>query len=383
MTTALADNLVHFVRYLRLSGLAVVPSTTLDLQRAAATLGWDDKAALKAGFRALTVVRRADIPAFDDAFELFFGSGPTHRRKSMAELELKIFDRQDAKVVTPVLRDMMNTGKRKERDDLQEHVGGSIIERLGRKDFAALTPEEIAEVRRIMATMVWRPADALGRRRMPSSRGDVPDMRRTFRSLSSPQADLIPLAMSSRKPRRRPLIVLADVSGSMDRYAEMFLYFMHAAQGRLGKVESFVFATHLTRVTREMRQPDPLMALRSVGRHVNDWSGGTRIGEALREFNWQWSRRLTRGGAVALIISDGWDCGDPEVLEVEMARFARSVHRVVWLNPLAGRTGYSAETQGLRIALPHVDDFLAAATINDLRSLVRLLETLPARRSSG
>lgn len=383
MTTALADNLVHFVRYLRLSGLTVVPSTALDLQRAAATVGWDDKAALEAAFRALTVTRRADTPAFNDAFELFFGSGPSYRRKSMAELELKIFDRQEAKVVTPVLRDMMNTGSRKERDDLQEHVGGSIVERLGRKDFAALTPEEISEVRRIMATMIWKPADAVGRRRMPSSRGDLPDMRRTFRALSSPQADLIPLAMSSRKPRRRPLIVLADVSGSMDRYAEMFLYFMHAAQGRLGKVESFVFATHLTRVTREMRQPDPLMALRSVGRHVNDWSGGTRIGEALREFNWQWSRRLTRGGVVALIISDGWDCGDPEVLKTEMARFARSVHRVVWLNPLAGRTGYQAETQGLRIALPHVDDFLAAATIDDLRSLVRLLETLPARRGTG
>lgn len=382
MTPALTDNLVHFVRYLRAAGLAVVPSTNNDLARAATLVGWEDREGLRAAFRSLTVVRHADLAAFNEAFELFFGSGPTHRRKSMEELELKIFDRQEAKVVTPVLRDMMRTDLHKERDDIQEHVGGSMVERLGRKDFSALTPEEVAEVRRLIAQMVWRPADSLGRRRQPDSSGDFPDMRRTLRALTSPEADLMPLAMSSRRPRRRPLIVLADVSGSMDRYAEMFLYFMHAAQGHLGRVESFVFSTGLTRITRELRQPDPLAALRSVGRHVDDWSGGTRIGDALREFNWQWSRRLTRGGAVALIVSDGWDCGDPEVLRAEMARFARSVHRVIWLNPLAGRAGYRAETQGLRVAMPFIDDFLAVATLNDLRSLVRVLETIPARRQS-
>jgi uncharacterized protein with von Willebrand factor type A (vWA) domain len=204
-------------------------------------------------------------------------------------------------------------------------------------------------------------------------------MRRTFRYAVRPEGDLVPLAMSARRPRRRPLVVLADISGSMERYTEMFLYFMHAAQGRLGRMEAFVFATHLSRITREMRQKLPDAAIRQVSHAVTDWSGGTRIGEALEEFNRLWSRRVTRGGAIGLLISDGWDTGDPEVMEREMARFSRSMHKVVWLNPLAGRVGFSPETRGLRAALPHVDHFLAAANVLDLREVVRLLESVPAR----
>ncbi len=175
-------------------------------------------------------------------------------------------------------------------------------------------------------------------------------------------------------------MVLADVSGSMERYTEMFLHFVHAAQGRLGRVEAFVFATRLTRISRELRQRDASAALRRVGAAVEDWSGGTRIGESIRDFNREWSRRVTRGGAIGLIISDGWDTGDPALLDAEMARFARSVHRVVWLNPLAGRTGYAPETRGMRTVLPYVDDFLPAASLVDLKSVVRLLESVPLHR---
>jgi hypothetical protein len=166
----------------------------------------------------------------------------------------------------------------------------------------------------------------------------------------------------------------------MERYSEMFLHFIHGAQGRLGRVESFVFATRLTRITREMRLRTTSDALERVSDAVLDWSGGTRIGEVIGTFNRDWSRRVTRGGAIALVISDGWDRGDPELLAMEMARLARSVHRVVWLNPLAGRAGYQPETRGMQAALPYVDDFLPAATILDLREVVQLLESVPARR---
>jgi uncharacterized protein with von Willebrand factor type A (vWA) domain len=196
----------------------------------------------------------------------------------------------------------------------------------------------------------------------------------------SHEGDLVPLAYSDRTPRRRPLLVIADVSGSMERYSEMLLYFVHAAQGRLGRVEAFVFSTHLTRITREVRHRDPRVALRHVSQKVDDWSGGTRIGEALRDLNWQWSRRVARGGPIAIIISDGWDRGDPDLLADEMARLARSVHRVVWLNPLAGRDGFAPETRGMRTVLPYVDHFLAAANVVDLATVVRLLESVPARR---
>jgi uncharacterized protein with von Willebrand factor type A (vWA) domain len=186
----------------------------------------------------------------------------------------------------------------------------------------------------------------------------------------------MPLAYADRRPRKRPLVVLADISGSMDRYSEMFLNFIHAAQGRLGRVEAFVFSTRLTRITRELRQRDAAQAMRRVGDSVEDWAGGTRIGEAVQAFNWQWSRRVTRGGAIGLIISDGWDTGDPALLESEMRRLARSMHRVIWLNPLAGRPGYAPETRGMQAALPYVDDLLAAGSLRDLTDVIRLLESV-------
>ncbi len=145
-------------------------------------------------------------------------------------------------------------------------------------------------------------------------------------------------------------------------------------------MEAFVFSTHLTRITREIRHRDPRIALRHVAAKVTDWSGGTRIGESLHAFNWEWSRRVARGGPIAVVVSDGWDRGDPGLLHDEMARFARSVHRVVWLNPLAGRDGFRPETRGMRTVLPFVDHFLSAANLVDLREVVRLLESVPARR---
>lgn len=189
------------------------------------------------------------------------------------------------------------------------------------------------------------------------------------------------LSFANRKPRRRPLIILADVSGSMERYAEMLLHFAHAAPARIGRVETFVFSTRLTRITHELRRRDPAAALRRVSRAVHDWSGGTRIGEALQTFNAEWSRRVGHGGPIGIIISDGWDRGDPELLAREMARFSRSVHRSIWLNPLAGNEGYSPETRGLKAALPHVDDFLPVGRLADLGDVVRLLESIPSSKS--
>lgn len=212
-------------------------------------------------------------------------------------------------------------------------------------------------------------------------RGNRPDLRRTLRRMTGPARDLMPLAMTAAKPRRRPLLVIADVSGSMERYTEMLLYFIHATRGRLGKVEAFVFSTSLSRITRELRHRDASIALSHVGSAVSDWSSGTLIGEAFAQFNKKWSRRVTRGGPVAVVISDGWDRGDPETLRKEFGTFSRSVHRVVWLNPLAGRAGFEPETRGMRAALPYVDDFMPVGNLADLTAVVRLLESIPKRRT--
>lgn len=377
--TPFLHNLVAFVRYLRGRGLRLSPHLTTDLVTALGAVGMHDRDDVYHALGSLIVVRQADIPTFDDAFERFFGGGLLNREMERRGPSVDLPGRDEpVRIDRPVLLDDAIAGA-VEVEQIEEVVGGSYLERIAARDFADLTPDQAEQVRQMLARMVWRPADARSRRWQSSSTGDRPDLRRTFRALRRPEGDLLPLAYRARRQRRRPLLIIADISGSMERYTEMFMYFIHAAQGRLGRVEAFVFGTRLTRISREMRRKSPAQALAGVAAAVQDWSGGTRIGESLERFNRDWSRRVTAGGPVALVISDGWDTGDPELLEREMARFSRSVHRVVWLNPLAGRVGYRPETRGMQAVLPHVDDFLPAASVVDLRHVVRLLESVPSQ----
>ena len=202
------------------------------------------------------------------------------------------------------------------------------------------------------------------------------DLRRTLRGSTRPEGDLMPIVHRQRRRRRRPLVVIADISGSMDKYADLFLVFAHAAQRRLDHVEVFTFSTELTRITDDLARRDTRTALARVSRTVHDWSGGTKIGEALADWNRRWSRRLARGGPIAMILSDGWDCGDPALLRNEMARLSRSVSQVLWLNPLAARADYRPATRGMQAVLPYVDHLLPAASVVDLRGVVRLLDHL-------
>jgi uncharacterized protein with von Willebrand factor type A (vWA) domain len=169
----------------------------------------------------------------------------------------------------------------------------------------------------------------------------------------------------------------------MERYSRMLLHFLHTARSRLGRLEAFVFSTRLTRITRELRERDPNSALDAVSRKVPDWSGGTRIGESLHEFFRHWSRRTLGHGAIVLIISDGWERGDPALLAAEMRRLSLRSHRVVWLNPLAGQPGYAPLTRGMQAALPYVSDLLAAHNVLDLEALAVLLGDVSRRRSES
>jgi len=378
MAEALTHNLVHFTRLLRAQGLRAVPDTTAALVEAAGVVGLQDRDDAYHAFRAVVISRPEDIALFDQAFELFFGSG--RGWTPMEPIELKVHPRGPrAHVIAPTTVRADLGGE--EPAEVTDQLGASVIERLSYRDFSELTPAEYASVQQLIARMAWRPADTRSRRWTPSPAGSRPDLRRTARRIVGPGGDLMPLAMAGPKPRRRPLLVIADVSGSMERYTEMLLYFIHAARGRLGRVEAFVFSTLLSRITRELQHRDPKVALARVGSVVDGWAGGTLIGSALGEFNRSWSRRVVRGGPVAIIISDGWDRGEPELLRTEMASLARSVHRVVWLNPLAGRTGFAAETRGMRAVLPFVDDFMPVGNLSDLTAVVRLLESVPKHRA--
>ena len=300
---AFTHNLVHFTRLLRAQGLRGTPETTVALIEAASVVGLADRDDVYYALRAVVVSRPDEIALFDQAFNLFFGSG--RGWTPMEPIELKVHPHPRSHIIAPTSVDADLGGE--DEVDLDEQLGASAFTRLSMRDFSDLTSEEYAEVQKLIARMVWQPADARSRRWKPSRSGSRPDLRRTLRQMTGPVGEMMPLAMSAPKPRRRPLLVVADVSGSMERYTEMLLYFIHAARGRLGRVEAFVFSTGLHRITRELAHRDPKVALGRVGGAVDDWSSGTLIGGALADFNRNWSRRVVRGGPVALLISDGWD----------------------------------------------------------------------------
>lgn len=366
------EKLVEFGRRLREEGIGVAPTVTADLVAAADAVGLASAEDTYHAFKSVCVTSVEEIPTFDRVFYLVFGNEPPDSRLAMVSDRPRTWS-IDASRTDGVVGD----GEPAEEEDV---TGASSVERLAHKDFADLTPDEEAQVRALIDAMEWRPAAARSRRRRPHRAGDRPDPRKTLARMVGTEGDMLLPAYTRRRERRRPLIFIADISGSMERYSEMLLYFAHAAGAALGRLEAFVFSTRLTRITRALRRRRPAEAIAEVAEAVHDWSGGTQIGEAIGQFNREWSRRVATGGPIVVIVSDGWDRGEPDALAREMARLARSVHRVVWLNPLASRPGFAPETRGMQAALPHVDDFLAAGRFSDLASVVGLLESVPERR---
>jgi len=247
---------------------------------------------------------------------------------------------------------------------------------LRHKNFEQFTLEELEEARLFMERSRWRLGQRQTRRMRPAHHGRLPDVRRTLRASMRTGGE--PLVLLRRMPRQkpRPLVIICDISGSMNVYSRLLLHFVHTVANGMGNVETFVFATRLTRITRQLARRDVDAALRDVTALVRDWSGGTRIGESLRTFNRTWARRVLGDGAVVLVISDGWDRGDSAMLAAEMDRLHRNTHRLIWLNPLLGQKDYRPVTIGMRTALPYVDDFLPAHNLDSLLALGKLLESI-------
>jgi hypothetical protein len=218
-------------------------------------------------------------------------------------------------------------------------------------------------------------------RRLRPARAGTIDLRRSARHAIRSSGELMQLFHRRPRVRRRPLVLICDVSGSMERYSRLLMIFAHAISRR-EDLEAFVFSTRLTRITRLLRHRDLDRALDSVSKGVHDFSGGTRIGDALSDFNRHWARRVLGHGAVVIIVSDGWDRGDPDNLAAELIHLRRSTHRLIWLNPLLGSEGYQPLTRGMAAALPHCDDFLAAHNLQALDDLGRLLAGLERRSRS-
>jgi uncharacterized protein with von Willebrand factor type A (vWA) domain len=378
---ALLSNLVLFGRVLRRAGLDVHTGRLIDAVRALAFVDLGRRGDVAQTLRTLLVHRHEDLAVFDRAFDAFWRKRGQYwgrsdlralgEQRSGVKLRFTMFGFGDENGEGPA-------GTPSDETSVPRPTW-SAREALRRKNFASYSPEETAEAAAAMAAMEWNPGERRTRR-WRTGAGASPDIRGALRLGARSAGELIVLPRRERRRRPRPLVVIADVSGSMERYTRMLLRFVHALVQRRGRVEAFLFATRLTRVTRDLQRDRVDEAVSAVGRHVQDWAGGTRIGDALRAVNRHWARRVLGRGAVVLIVSDGWDRGDPGVLAGEIARLQRSCHRLVWLNPLLGSADYEPLTRGMRAALPFVDDFLPAHNLASVEALAAHLNTLPAAR---
>jgi uncharacterized protein with von Willebrand factor type A (vWA) domain len=252
----------------------------------------------------------------------------------------------------------------------------SDLEALQRKDFSEMTPEELAQIRQLIERMRWQISQRVTRRRVAARRGKFLHMRKIMRDAARQQGVALYLARQRRKLRQRPLILIADISGSMETYARLLLQFLYSATHGLRRVECFVFGTRLTRITPQLRLKNIDRAVDEAAREVVDWAGGTRIGESLQGFNRRWGRRVLGRGAIVVLISDGWDQGQPELLTRELRFLQHRCQRLIWLNPLAGRTTYQPLVGGMRAALKHIDEFLPIESFQRLTELSARLSAI-------
>jgi uncharacterized protein len=379
----LLHNLLLFGRVLRAAGIDVNPGGMKELAQALEYIDIGRKADFYYGARSLLVHRQQDLALFDHIFELFWQRPaemwqPVSREAQNAGQQLPV--QGAARPPGPATAAEATAAEDAPLVDMGRSFSRQEILRY--KEFAGLTPAEVAAVKRLMAAITWSLEPRRSRRRQ-QGKGRTIDWRRSLRRNWRYGGEMLALAHRRRKLKPRPLVVLADVSGSMEPYSRLLLHFIYSLAGGLAQpVEAFVFSTRLTRITRQLQERHVEQALAEVGRAVPDWAGGTRIGEAVKRFNFDWGRRVLGHGAVVLIISDGWDRGDPELLGREMARLQRSSHRLIWLNPLLGSPEYEPLTRGMQAALPHVDDFLPVHNLASLEDLAAHLLALGGKEKS-
>ena len=377
---SLGAAVTRFAALLRAQSLPVTLIQVLDGVRALEHLDITDRGELYLGLRAVFVSRPEEQPIFDRAFDTFWRadapgeSGIPGLPMPGAPPESEA---QDAVPGATQKRETLALETWGDDDDAGDEEGEPLgvpavsdRESLVGQDFATFSPDQLDEVLRLTVLIARRLARRISRRRRPVRRRGRVDLRRTLRA-NLTRADLIDLRYRARKPKKTKLVLLCDVSGSMDLYSRFLVQFLFAIQSVFRRVETFAFSTRLTRITDHLRARSYRQVLRRLT-EVRDWSGGTRIGESLAEFNREWGRIVDRR-TIVIILSDGWDTGDPDVLGAEMLRIKRRAGRVIWLNPLLGNPSYEPLTRGMAAALPLVDHFAPAHNLASLRDLAQRL----------
>lgn len=384
----LADNIVYFARVLRRAGLNPGPGAVIDAVEAIDSIGIGSRAEFHAALSAVFVKRHEDQPVFDEAFSLFWRSRDlVGKMIALMSPVAAIGERQKAKAGTARVSDALFAARSPEPEerhdpDIEFDATLTVSERevLRQMDFGQMRADELAAARKAIRRMVM-PQDLVETRRYRPSRDQHQlDPKATFRQALRFGGDLI--LPKFRRPQLRPppLVVLADISGSMSQYSRTFLHFLHALTERRQRVHTFLFGTRLTNVTRALRHRDPDEAVERCAAAVADWSGGTRIGEALKAFNHDWGRRVLGQGAVVVLITDGLERDDTALLSEETARLHRSCRRLIWLNPLLRFSGFEARARGVQAMLPHVDELRGVHNLQALSDLVEALSR-PVDRS--
>jgi uncharacterized protein with von Willebrand factor type A (vWA) domain len=356
-----------FVHCLRRGGLPVPIGQSLRFRQALDVLGVGSGIDVYWAGRATLVSRPEEIAMFDAMFLTFFHhntSGLTIRFDDIVETEALAADEDDG--------EDGGDGDNGEDED-QPVLRWSAADVLRDKDFADFTPSELDEAHQAMAKMRLQPAQQRSRRRTVSRTGDRLDLRRTVRAAMRSGGEPIDVARTRRGERTRRVVLLLDVSGSMEAYARVLIRFAHAAVVGRGRVEAFALGTRLTRMTRQLGSHDVDEAVAEAAEEVVDWSGGTRLGEAIGHFNDEWGVRGMSRGSIVVILSDGWDRGDPAEMAEQMARLKRTAHRVVWVNPLKAGPGYEPTARGMAAALPYIDEFLEGHSLRSLETLADVL----------
>ncbi|MGH7038473.1 MAG: vWA domain-containing protein [Stellaceae bacterium] len=387
----LVANLMHFARALRAAGLPVGPGKVIDAVAAVETVGITDRRDFYWTLHAVFVNRPDQRPLFDQAFHVFWRN-PELLKKMMGLVlpETHIEGKpEESPEMLRRLAEALHPGGGEEREPQEQEIEldaamtFSDRERLRGMDFEKMSLDELARAKAAIARMHLATRDIPTRRFRPDRRGARADLRASLRA-SLRSGGIIELKRKNRRLRPPPLIVICDISGSMSRYSRLFLHFMHSVTNDRDRVHAFVFGTRLTNITRYLKYRDVDLALERVGEAVSDWSGGTRIGHCLAEFNRLWSRRVLGQGAVVLLITDGLDRDAGTGLAREMDRLHHSCRRLIWLNPLLRYEGFEPRSLGMRAMLPHVDAFRPVHNLASLEELIAVLSAPPpARRGAA
>jgi len=367
----LVANVVDFCRLLRRRGLSVGPMEAADALRALSAVKVTDRHETYLTLRAVLASGQDAQRIFDEAFWEFWGAPQREVETRGApgdEGTLSVDGQQALDRVLLEWHDDDETG-----GEGEQIPAYSPVEALTRKDFSAFTADELNEITAVVVAIARRVATRLSRRAKAARRGHLVDLRRTMRASLRRGGEIMEILRRERRLQKTRIVLLCDVSGSMDLYSRFLIQFVYALQHAVGRVETFVFSTGLSRITGSLAHEDLRAALDEIARRVPDWSGGTKIGRSLRRFLADHGARVLDDRTVVIIISDGWDTGEVDVLETAMAELQRRAAKVIWLNPLLASPGYEPICQGMRVALPYVDIFAPAHNLESLRRLERYL----------